>query len=277
MDDTNQIIILEPEEFFSRKELAPIEIFNVIKSIIESECFDEQKALARYNTFFKQHNQSQFKPYHLGTKQRTYSSGDKIKRELVACINIINNSNKTKILGKLSRLLQRSENKIDCLLFIINNACNNDLYMKPLLEVLYTCSEDERNLAKNIFYEKFMTNFFKVLDDIQLIDYECNEGFCAFMKMKTRLLNEHKCIMSLDYEESYIVSYFERLLDSFKYDKRHMIDMIVNMIISLVEKNNWYAKLFIAKCNDIDLYNICNQKTKFTLESFMSKAALLVV
>jgi len=286
---TVDIVVISPEVFYTRRSSTYAisePIHEVVKSIFSCECFNEQKCIEIYNSQYKQktfvrnthtHTQSPrtYNTNHIRSPKTRKLLGDKTEKEIMACLNVLNKSNRHIVQPKVARIFQLHTDPRKLIRFVLEKAVSNTPYMYMYMDIISnlppTSSVPQSMCAevKKEFSDEFVENIKTKFSELSATDYNDVDGFCVFNKLKLLILNSHNGIIYMETVD--LVEYFKTvtaLFDTFK--QKHIIDVIVTMTCILIDKSNNKTMLsqFKEMCNRQDFIDSCCTKTLFTLERF---------
>lgn len=267
------IIVFNPEIFYSFKEDS-YTTNPILEKILLLDCFDEHIALTKYNNLFKA-NTNKYANTSSKRYRKKYNNFDNnrpnFEKELTTCINLINASNKSKIINRIINIVDYNDNKLDCLSLILDKACRHEIYLDIILCVFDKIPQDLRYISFNKFYNTFIQNIDRIITELNTIDYNNPDQFCTFCLIKKNFLTRHKCIMLFDLCFENIETYYLTLISFLENDeiKPYVVDILINLLINITDYYPIFVDHFKKKCNDINIYSYCNQKTKFSLEKII--------
>jgi hypothetical protein len=271
------IVVISHDFFRTQRSSTNTISSHILQSIIECDCFNEQKSIELYNSQFKNKTTTHHstKSYHKSNPNAKKLNGNKTEKEIMACLNILNQSNKQIVHHKLSKILQLNSEPINLIRFILEKAVANTPYMYLYIDIINNIQSVPKNICIDVqktFSEKFVRSLRETLTELASIDYDDVDGFCAFNKLKMRILNTHNGILYMKTVNQN--DYFDMITSLFDlHNQKHIIDVIVTMSCTMIDtvKNKVMLDQFMDLCNRDGFVNSCNTKTRFTLERFKPK------
>jgi hypothetical protein len=279
------IVVISQEDFHAQRSStdAISTPSAILASILDHDCFNEQKCIEVYNSQFKQktfirantthntrsiHNQQSQRGYRT---TRTFQ-GDKTEKEIMACLNILNKSNKHIVYKKVARIFQLNGEPGNLIRFVLEKAVSNTPYMYLIMDIIDNLPCIPQTICvevKKTFSDEFVNNIVCRFSELASIDYDHVDGFCVFNKLKTLILNTHNGVLYMHtVEQSEYFHIITSLFDQFK--QKHIIDLIVTLICILIDtlNNQVMVNKFKELCNKPEFIDSCSTKTRFTLERF---------
>ncbi len=271
------VIVFTPDLFYKMKEDRHDYPDNpILSKVLLMDCFDEKKALDKYNAIFRSYQQNNTKFNNHNRKPRPKHSFSlektKLEKEINTCINLINASNHTKIIRRLYKVFELSEDKISVLTNILNRACSNDVYLTFIMLFFEMVPKEYRQEIFINFYNRHINSINAIIEELNTINYDDSDAYCYFCSVKKNFAIKHRCVILGKFDMNLINSYYSVLFSHIErfYLKPYVVDTLVNILVDLI---NSYPNLkddFRKRCRDINLFATCNNKTKFTLEKVLN-------
>lgn len=266
MDD---VVVITRADFLSLKSTEISHVIDSITNILLLDCFNESKAMIKYNSQFKNFNQKKkvVAPSCISRHRGFLSRDEKINREVILALNILNKTNTKNIFPKL-KLFITEENKPNIIKTILEKGVHHLPYLNEYLDLIHYISNGKQDpclvQAKEDFFSAYLVKFDTSMSDLEEIDYDKYDDFCKFKHIKKMMLNHVALFTNVKMCDTITLTRFvEHVQHHIHNNKKYIQDIIFEIFLTLLNENQ---TLITEIFKTVDMNNI-SLKTKFAIEA----------
>ena len=269
MDD---VVIITRADFLSLKTIEISHVLDSVTNILLLDCFNESKAMIKYNNQFKNFNQKKkvAAPSCISKHKGFLSREEKINREVILALNILNKTNTSNIFPKL-KLFINEENKPGIIRTILEKGVHHLPYLNEYLDLIHYISNGKEDpclvQAKEDFFSAYLIKFDKSILDLEEIDYDKYDDFCKFKQIKKMMLNHVALFTNQKMCNTVTLQRFiEYIQQHIHHEKKYIQDIIFEIFLKILNENHDMKPLIKGIFKKVDMHNI-SLKTKFAIEA----------
>ena len=240
--------IIDFDLFVSRREVISTDPFiangmaKLINIIETYQCFKDTQS----PYVFKQNSNKPFYKNNITNKPirkvKNLSYTERVKRETIALLNKLSESNFATISEKLMRFCEESNCKL-LIEMILDKCVIQETYMHLFLRLINKLNDKHKNVIQAVipqYIEEYLNTIEKTLDELNILDHTDYDKFCLFMLRKKALINKNTLLLSLK-ETCNIGDIHKRSYEAFskqisKYiDNQDVLDVIVSVIVQIIK------------------------------------------